>query len=92
MTPLQRERKSNVPTLNRLLVISTVLAIGQAPRAHAAEPKFSVRVVKNSSTGDYRKLRTMITGPDLNKHPDYPGCTGVGPGAARGRPSPGGWN
>ena len=76
MTPLQRERKSNVPTLTRLLVISTVLAIGQAPRAHAAEPKFSVRVVKNSSTGDYRKLRTMITGPDLNEHPDYTGCTG----------------
>ncbi|MEC9009575.1 MAG: hypothetical protein VX877_09965, partial [Planctomycetota bacterium] len=65
-----------MPILTRLLIVSSALAVGLAARAHTAEPKFSVRVVKNSSTGDYRKLRKMITGPELNEHPDYQGCTG----------------
>ena len=43
---------------------------------YAAKPTFAVRVVENHSTGDYRHARRMITGPTLNPHPEYPGCTG----------------
>ena len=41
-------------------------------------PTFTVktRVVKNTSTGDFRTARRMITGPGVNEHPTYPGCTG----------------
>ena len=34
------------------------------------------RVVEDLSTGDFRACRKMITGPDVNQHPPYPGCTG----------------
>ena len=46
------------------------------PRLHL--PSFSVktRVVKNTSNGDFRELRKMITGPGVNEHPSYSGCTG----------------
>ncbi len=49
---------------------------GVVPAAEAAEPGFAVRVVKDTSTGDFRKMRRMITGSGVNQHPDYPGCTG----------------
>ena len=41
-------------------------------------PSFSVKtkVVKDTSSGDFRTRRKMITGPDVNEHPAYPGCTG----------------
>ncbi len=34
------------------------------------------RVVKDTSTGDFRACRAMISGPGVNEHPPYPGCTG----------------
>ncbi|MBP90132.1 MAG: hypothetical protein CMJ64_26065 [Planctomycetaceae bacterium] len=36
----------------------------------------AVNVVEDSSTGDFKKHRKMITGPGFNAHPPYPGCTG----------------
>jgi hypothetical protein len=34
------------------------------------------KIVKDSSTGDFKSCRKMITGPNVNEHPPYPGCTG----------------
>ena len=67
-----------MPSMTRLLSLAFCWMAGTivSPTAHPAEPAFAVRVVKNASTGDYRKLRRMITGPDVNEHPTYPGCTG----------------
>ena len=36
----------------------------------------SVNVVEDSSIGDFKKHRRLITGPGVNEHPSYPGCTG----------------
>jgi hypothetical protein len=33
-------------------------------------------IVKDSSIGDVFACRKMVTGPDVNEHPPYPGCTG----------------
>jgi len=33
-------------------------------------------IVADTSTGDYAACRSMITGPWVNEHPPYPGCTG----------------
>ena len=33
-------------------------------------------IVADTSTGDFRVCRSMISGPGLNEHPPYPGCTG----------------
>ena len=34
------------------------------------------RIVPDRSTGDVKVCRKMITGPNVNEHPPYPGCTG----------------
>ena len=33
-------------------------------------------IVEDSSTGDFRKQRRVLSGPGFNEHPPYPGCTG----------------
>ena len=40
--------------------------------------ELSVRlnVVEDTSTGDFHNCRRMVTGPGVNEHPSYPGCTG----------------
>ena len=63
--------------MNRMLqcslaILSSLLNLSPAEAA----PAVRVRVVQDSSTGDYRKMRRMITGPGVNQHPPYPGCTG----------------
>ncbi|MCH2588010.1 MAG: glycoside hydrolase [Planctomycetales bacterium] len=65
-----------MPSKTRLVLILASCWSTALPSAHSAEPAFAVRVVKDASTGDYRKLRRMITGPEVNEHPTYPGCTG----------------
>jgi len=35
-----------------------------------------IHVVEDLSTGDFRTCREMVTGPGVNEHPTYPGCTG----------------
>ena len=62
--------------MNRMLqcslaILSSLLNLSPAEAA----PAVRVRVVQDSSTGDYRKMRRMITGPGVNQHPPYPGCT-----------------
>ncbi len=42
----------------------------------AEETKVRVQVVKNSSTGNFKSCRKLVTGPGFNEHPKYPGCTG----------------
>lgn len=34
------------------------------------------RVVEDRSTGNFKACRKMVTGPNVNEHPRYPGCTG----------------
>ena len=34
------------------------------------------RVVADRSTGEIKAVRKMVTGPNVNQHPSYPGCTG----------------
>ena len=65
-----------MPSKTRLVLILASCWSTALPSAHSAEPAFAIRVVKDASTGDYRKLRRMITGPEVNEHPTYPGCTG----------------
>ncbi|MBQ17235.1 MAG: hypothetical protein CMJ65_08925 [Planctomycetaceae bacterium] len=59
-------------------VLSLLLLASCWPGVEAAgaEPGFAVRVVKDTSTGDFRKMRQKITGAGVNQHPAYPGCTG----------------
>ena len=59
---------------NRLLLLITSVLLATA--CDAADPKFQVRVVEDHSTGDYLIRRKMITGPNINPHPAYRGCTG----------------
>lgn len=46
-----------------------------APGEKAGET-VRTRIVPDRSTGDIRACRKMVTGPDVNEHPCYPGCTG----------------
>ncbi|MEO2020703.1 MAG: Rid family hydrolase [Pirellulaceae bacterium] len=46
------------------------------PGLHLPTFRVQTRVVKSTSTGDFRTARKMITGPGVNEHPAYPGCTG----------------
>ena len=47
-------------------------------QAYGSTPTVNVQtsVVKDTSTGDISACRKMITGPGVNEHPPYPGCTG----------------
>jgi len=36
----------------------------------------NTRIVPDRSTGDVKDCRKVVTGPDFNTHPSYPGCTG----------------
>ena len=45
-------------------------------RTAGATPQVRTRVVSDRSTGDFKACRKMVTGPGVNQHPDYPGCTG----------------
>lgn len=57
---------------NLLVILFGLLLLLTTP----ATADVRVRVVRDTSSGDYRKARRMITGPDVNQHPRYPGCTG----------------
>ena len=66
-----------------LTTISTVV-IAYAPPVRAEDSSAANRkavsvktqVVTDRSTGDVKACRRMVTGPDVNEHPNYPGCTG----------------
>ncbi len=47
-----------------------------SPTVEGDEPRVTTRVVADHSTGDFKTARKMVTGPDTNEHPQYPGCTG----------------
>lgn len=49
-----------------------------APDPTVDLPAFRVatKVVEDASSGDFKKFRKMITGPGVNEHPQYKGCTG----------------
>lgn len=46
------------------------------PSVRLPEFEVSTNVVDDSSRGDFKKFRRMITGPGVNEHPPYRGCTG----------------
>ena len=46
------------------------------PTVTVPQDPVTTRVVKDTSTGDFKRFRRMITGPGVNEHPPYQGCTG----------------
>ena len=60
--------------------LACLLAFGAMEHAESADVPADdvvrVRVVEDRSTGDFRSCRKMVTGPGVNEHPPYPGCTG----------------
>lgn len=46
------------------------------PQLHVPSFTVKTRVVQDTSRGDFRTLRKMVTGPGVNEHLSYPGCTG----------------
>jgi hypothetical protein len=61
--------------MTRILHPAFCIFLLQAAIAGGQEP-VTVRVVTDNSTGDIANCRKMITGPGVNEHPPYPGCTG----------------
>lgn len=62
-----------------LIVILVGLAEHQVSGADDPKSKpiiVSTKVVGDTSTGDIKASRKTITGPGVNEHPKYPGCTG----------------
>ncbi|MEA1951544.1 MAG: sialidase family protein [Planctomycetota bacterium] len=53
-----------------------VATASRQAKATAAADDVRVKVVKDRSTGDFRTCRKTITGPGVNEHPPYVGCTG----------------
>ena len=64
--------------LGAMMVGREPAALGTEQEASGTTATTVVRtsVVEDLSTGDFRACRKMITGPDVNQHPPYPGCTG----------------
>ena len=58
---------------NRSIVTDMIAA---PPFDSERQTKVRLNIVKDSSTGDFRKARLRITGKGTNEHPPYPGCTG----------------
>ena len=61
---------------------AAIVADGRPVRANessAADGRavaVKTRVVPDRSTGEIKACRKMVTGPNVNEHPSYPGCTG----------------
>ena len=63
-----------VGAVGRSITLDMIAAPSRSANASTAPVR--TRVVKDTSTGDVRACRKMITGPGVNEHPPYPGCTG----------------
>ncbi len=64
-------------SINKEDVGVTRIALADLSRSDGGdEPRVATRVVADHSTGDFKTARKIVTGPDTNEHPDYPGCTG----------------
>jgi Neuraminidase (sialidase) len=71
-------------TFIRTIILAGICVVVLARPSYADNPtasnhsKISVKtnVVPDRSTGDFKKCRKIVTGPETNQHPDYPGCTG----------------
>ena len=58
------------------MVLTTCLTAHVASAADPGPVVVKTIVVQDSSTGDFRQCRKMVTGPGVNEHPAFPGCTG----------------
>jgi enamine deaminase RidA (YjgF/YER057c/UK114 family) len=56
--------------------ISIDMIAAPAPAVDLPAFEVATKIVEDSSTGDFKKFRKMITGPGANEHPPYKGCTG----------------
>ncbi len=64
-------------SINKEDVGVTRIALAElSPTDGGNEPRVATHVVADRSTGDFKSARKMVTGPGVNEHPDYPGCTG----------------
>ncbi|MEE3371033.1 MAG: Rid family hydrolase [Planctomycetota bacterium] len=69
-----KARVKGVGQASRAITIDMIAAPN--PTVMVSQLAVATRIVKDTSTGDFKRFRRMITGPGVNEHPPYQGCTG----------------
>ena len=69
-----KARVRGVGKTDRTITIDMIAAPN--PIVSLPEVTVTTRVVEDTSNGDFKQFRRMVTGPGVNEHPPYKGCTG----------------